>query len=91
MTRRRVPPGLRAIVLVPDASDPRLTVAERIALTVRNGATGTGRCACGAVGEVPAGKIVAGETNYGVMRHEPDCPAVSKAAYRAIRKLGGAA
>jgi hypothetical protein len=58
------------------------TPAERLALEIRNSATTSGRCICGAVAEF------AGVDEHGfghvVWRHEPDCPAVSSAAYRAV-------
>ncbi len=91
MSGRRVPPGLRVLALVPDSSDPRLTAPERMALTVRNAATATGRCACGATAEGVPARLVPGEVHLAEMHHESDCPAVSNAAWRAGRKLAHAA
>jgi hypothetical protein len=77
-------------VVCANASDPRLTVAERMALTVRNAATASGRCACGAtVRNVRRLDLPGPDRHYRAeMQHEPDCPAISKAALRAARKLG---
>jgi hypothetical protein len=84
MRRRRphVPPTRRPRVLVL-VSEPRegATAAERIALTVRNSATTTGRCACGATPDV---EELAPGVYRAVFRHEDDCPAISPAAYRAV-------
>ena len=81
--RARVPPARRprVLVLVPE---PRkgATTAERLALEILNAATTSGQCACGAVARF------AGVDEFGighvVWRHEPDCPAVSPAARRAV-------
>jgi hypothetical protein len=85
-----VPPGLRTIAVVPSANNPRLTVAERMALTVRNAATASGKCACGAVIQGLPDKLIPREFTHIRMVHEDDCPAISKAALRAMRKIGGA-
>ncbi len=87
MKPRRLTPGLRVLAVVPDSSDPRLTRSERMALTVRNAATATGHCACGATAEGVPANPVPGEVYLAEMHHEPDCPAVSRAALRAGRKL----
>jgi len=87
MTRRRIPPGLR-VVIVPDLESPRLTIAERMALSVRNAATVSGRCACGAVIQGLPDELVPGEFTHVRMVHEDDCPAISNAALRGARKLG---
>ena len=86
-TRRRIPVGLRAVAIVSDAGGPGLTSAERVALTIRNDATATGRCACGATWELPVA-LIPGTINRGRMIHEDDCPAISPAAFRAISKSG---
>jgi hypothetical protein len=69
------------LVLVQEPRDGS-TVAERVALGIRNSATLTGRCACGAtpedVQELAPGVFRA------VFRHEDDCPAISAAAARAV-------
>jgi len=88
MKRQRLKPGLRVLAVVPDSSDPRLTRAERMALTVRNAATATGRCACGATVEGMPAHPSPGTYTETTMRHEDGCPAVSTAALRAARKLG---
>jgi hypothetical protein len=86
MSRRRpprVPPTRRprTIVFVPEPREDA-TAAERLALEIRNRATLTGRCACGAVAhfrgvdELGCGHLV--------WTHEPDCPAISSAARRAV-------
>jgi hypothetical protein len=84
MSRRRphVPPTRwpRTLVLVPEPCEGA-TAAERIALTVRNSATLTGRCACGATPDV---EELAPGVYRAVFRHEDDCPAISPAAYRAV-------
>lgn len=86
-----MPPGLGVLAVVPDASDPRLSRSERMALTVRNAATATGRCACGAQAEGVPARLVPGEAYLAEMHHESDCPAVSSAARRAGRKVAHAA
>jgi hypothetical protein len=69
------------LVLVPEPREGA-TAAERIALAVRNSATLTGRCACGAA---PEGVQEPAPGVYRwVFRHEDDCPAVSPAARRAV-------
>jgi hypothetical protein len=57
------------------------TAAERLALEIRNRATLTGRCACGAVARF-RGVDELGRGHL-VWTHEPDCPATSSAALRA--------
>jgi hypothetical protein len=86
MRRRRphVPPTRRRPRVLVLVRDPRegATAAERIALTVRNEATLTGRCICGAT---PEDVQELGPGVYrAVFRHEDDCPAISPAAYRAV-------
>jgi hypothetical protein len=81
--RARVPPARRprVLVLVPEPREGA-TAAERIALTVCNSATLTGRCICGAT---PEGvQELAPGTYRAVFRHEDDCPAISAAAHRAV-------
>jgi hypothetical protein len=85
MSRRRphVPPTHRPrmLVLVPELREGA-TAAERIALTVRNSATLTGRCICGAT---PEGvQELAPGVYRAVFRHEDDCPAISAAAHWAV-------
>lgn len=87
MKPRRLKPGLRVLALVPDAADPRLTRSERLALTVRNAATATGRCACGATVQGMPAHPIPGEVYLAQIHHEPDCPGVSRAALRAARTL----
>jgi hypothetical protein len=85
MRRRRphVPPTRRRPRMLAIVREPRegATAAERIALTVRNSATLTGKCACGATPDV---EELAPGVYRAVFRHEDDCPAVSPAAYRAV-------
>jgi hypothetical protein len=57
----------RRLYLLPDA-------AERLALTVRNDASLTGRCACGAEGELVHLAPRIAELRF---EHEHDCPAVA--------------
>lgn len=74
----------RMLALVPAATSA--TGADvQLALRLRNEATLTGRCACGAVGEtfevlddgslVPAAEIAPGGLYYTRFEHEHDCPA----------------
>jgi hypothetical protein len=81
--RPHVPPTRkpRALVLVPEAREDA-TAAERLALTVRNAANLTGRCACGATPEDV--QELAPGIYRAVFRHEDDCPAISPAARRAV-------
>jgi hypothetical protein len=85
MSRRRphVPPTrrLRTLVLVPEPREGA-TVAERIALTVRNSATLSGWCICGATPEDV--QELASGVYCVVFHHEDDCPAISPAAHRAV-------
>jgi len=71
MKTRRLNAGLRVLAVVPDASDPRLTRSERMALTVRNAATATGRCACGARREGFPALLVPGEIHLVEMHTRP--------------------
>jgi hypothetical protein len=76
--------GTRALGVLPDPDGPGLTTAERVALRVRNAATVTGRCACGATaGPAP----LPGIHHTARMEHEGGCPAHSPAAQSAMRKL----
>ena len=80
------PKALRALVLLPDPEQPELREEERIALRVRNSATVTGRCACGA--ELDFSSLQAGDVSRAAITHESDCPAVSQALERLARRLG---
>ena len=84
--RRRIPPGLR-VVIVPRLDHPQLTITETMALSVRNAATVSGRCACGAAIQGLPDEFVPGEFIDIRMVHEDDCPAISTAALRGARKL----
>jgi hypothetical protein len=57
------------------------TAAEQLALEIRNSASATGRCVCGAVARyVGTDDLGFGHILFG---HEPDCPAISPAAHKA--------
>jgi hypothetical protein len=81
--RKHVPPTrkLQAFVLV---SEPRdgATAAEQLALEIRNNASVTGRCICGATPEDV--QELAPGIYRAVFRHENDCPATSSAARGAV-------
>jgi hypothetical protein len=81
--RPHVPPTRKpqAFVLV---SEPRpgATAAERLALGIRNSASLTGRCICGAAPEDV--RELAPGVFRAVFRHEDDCPAISPAARGAV-------
>lgn len=69
---RRVPRGLRALVTTLDpaaASSP----AEHLALTLRQAASATGTCACGAVGRLEPVAGREGRFAY-IFDHARDCP-----------------
>ena len=73
-------------MLLADPEQPGLTPREREVIRIRNGATTTGRCACGAALNLAG--VVAGEVNVLSIVHEDDCPATSNAVERAERRLG---
>ena len=75
----------RALFILPDPEQPGLREKERLALRVRNSATITGRCACGAEVRFPSSP---GSTAWVPMRHERDCPATSPIHERIARRLG---
>jgi hypothetical protein len=84
-TRRRT---VRALVLVPDPTQPGLTPAERLALTLRAEATATGRCACGATR--PPIRARRGEYVEVAIVHRHDCPAADGPHIdRLVARLGG--
>jgi len=76
VTPRSVPHRLRLIV-VPNAEGPGLRVAERMALSIRNAATASGRCASCAVIADMHEHIEPGHAYRITMRHEDNCPAIS--------------
>lgn len=87
----RVPPTrrervVRAVYVLPSTTQPGLTEAERVALTVRNAATLTGRCACGATAPRPS--AVAGQITHQLLVHEDACPAASPVLGRLAERLG---
>jgi hypothetical protein len=69
---------MNVLFLLPDPDQPGLTDAERLGLRVRNDASITGQCACGAIMTLDG------------MEHEHDCPAVSPLIERLARRLGDA-
>jgi len=83
---RRMQPALRALLL-PDSTAAGLTASERLALDVRATAARTGRCTCGATMSLPE-DFEPGGVYVVRVEHERDCPAISPAAQRALRKLG---
>jgi hypothetical protein len=73
--RRRIPHGLRALVLNVDPASGR-TPKERLALNVRATANAAQRClACGVDGEVHPTEMPGIFTLE--FRHEHDCPAAT--------------
>jgi hypothetical protein len=69
------------LFVLPDPEQPGLTPAERLGLTIRNAATASGRCACGAFARVAwAGHVV--------IEHERGCPAASPALDQLADRLG---
>lgn len=69
------------LVVTPGAHEDA-TTTERIALEIRNRASRSGICACGARGEF----VGVDELGFGhlIWRHKPGCPAVSPEADRAV-------
>ena len=69
-----MPRDLKTLAILPSAGDDA-TDAVKLALAVRNAASVTGRCACGAVASNPV------EVSPGVFsvrfEHEHDCPATA--------------
>lgn len=78
--RRRVPRGLRTLVMNIDPASGR-TPKERLALNVRATANAAGRClACGADGKVvPTSKPGVFSSFF---RHERDCPVATDGELR---------
>jgi hypothetical protein len=72
--------------IVPSPSQPGLSPAERLALTVRRDATMRGACACGARAE-PA-QVRGGGVAVMPLLHMDDCPAVSPLLERLAGRLG---
>jgi hypothetical protein len=77
---------VRAVYILPDPNQPGLLERDRIALRIRNDATISGTCACGATsGPV---RYRAGETRMLEMEHEPGCPATSNAIEQLVDRIG---
>jgi hypothetical protein len=79
---------VRAVFVLPDPDQPGLTAAERVALRVRNDATLTGRCVCGAT--APRPRYRRGAVGVLPMRHAADCPAADGPVPDAIARRFGA-
>jgi hypothetical protein len=78
---------VRVLFLLPSPTQPGLTDAERVALTLRRDATITRRCVCGATAALP--RVRPGEVAHYWMAHEPDCPAADGPHLeRLVRRLG---
>lgn len=73
----------RVLVVLPQAPNGSSDAAE-LGIRVRNEATLTGRCVCGAVADDPV-KIEPGVYRVAIA-HEPGCPAVNPETLRAIRE-----
>lgn len=77
---------LRALVLLPDPEQAGLTERERIALRLRNDATLSRLCVCGALATRP--RYRRGGVERFSMLHESDCPAASEVCDEIARRLG---
>lgn len=75
-----------AVYVLPDIGDDQ-SPALKNALAVRNAASTSGRCACGAEVRL-VGNLRPGEVSHLVFEHEDDCPA-SDDAIAALVKEGG--
>jgi len=84
--RRGIPPALRRLALVVDPA-LGITPAERLALEIRAAAIATGECACGATIALPS-DLAPGQVHVARIEHKPDCPPVSPAGERALRRRG---
>lgn len=86
---------LRTLALIPTPADGA-SAKVQLALRLRNEATLTGRCACGAVQELfeveadgslrPASAVTAGHAYYAQFQHADDCPAISPEVERAVAR-----
>jgi hypothetical protein len=81
---------VRVLHIIPDVSQPGLTEAERLALTVRNDASVSGACACGARSSPNRAtrRALKGELVVFPMVHRPDCPAISPVLEELVDRLG---
>ena len=77
-----LPKRVRVLFLLSDPSDPRLTPEEALRIELRNRATMTGRCVCGA--RAPRPVMRAGEVTAFPIEHKQDCPYADVALLKAI-------